>query len=191
MTRHAAAGCCSLPAPARARQRGLTLVELMFTIFIMAVLAMLAIPSWRDASLGSRLTATANSLHGSIQIARSEAIKANTPITLCTSDDGATCSGAGDWDQGWIVLRQLLDEDGDVVDEDVLHSEPAQTNSFKVVEAGGLTSLTFQPIGIGASAAVFTICREEPVGNQERVINVTATGSAYVSTTESGVCPPT
>jgi type IV fimbrial biogenesis protein FimT len=154
----------------------------MFTIFIMAVLAMLAIPSWRDASLGSRLSAAANSLHGSIQIARSEAIKANAPVTLCASSDGATCAASGDWDQGWIVIN------GDDV---VLHSEPEQRNSYKVIEAGGKLALIFQPIGIGATDAVFTVCREDPVGNQERVVNVTATGSAYVSTTEDGVCPPT
>jgi type IV fimbrial biogenesis protein FimT len=171
-----------LPVPARDRQRGLTLVELMFTIFIMAVLAMLAIPSWRDASLGSRLSAVANSLHGSIQIARSEAIKSNAPVTLCASSDGSTCATSGDWDQGWIVIN------GDDV---VLHSEPAQRNSYKVIEAAGKLALTFQPIGIGATDAVFTVCREDPVGNQERVVNVTATGSAYVSTTEDGVCPPT
>ena len=169
------------PGSPRARQRGMTLVELMFTVFIMAVLAMLAVPSFRDASLGSRLASTANSLHGSIQVARSEAIKANAPITLCASADGATCAVAGDWDQGWIVL------DGAGA---VLHSEPAQRNSFKVVETGGQLSLTFQPIGIGATAAAFTVCREDPVGNQEREVTVTATGSANVTTKEDGVCPP-
>lgn len=180
-----------LPVPARARQRGVTLVEMMFTILIMAVLAMLAIPSWRDASLGSRLTATANSLHGSIQIARSEAIKANVPIILCVSTDGETCAGSGDWDQGWIVQRTITDSDGNE-DVDVLHSEPAQTNSFKVVEASGLTELTFQPIGVGASAASFTVCREDPLGNQERVISVTATGIASVTTPDPAIgdCPP-
>jgi type IV fimbrial biogenesis protein FimT len=159
----------------------MTLVELMFTIFIMAVLAMLAVPSFRDASLGSRLAATANSLHGSIQIARSEAIKANAPITLCASSDGLACADAGDWDQGWIVLNG---------EGAVLHSEPAQRNSFRVIENGGQLSLTFQPIGIGATAANFTVCREDPVGNQEREVTVTATGSAHVATKEDGVCPP-
>jgi type IV fimbrial biogenesis protein FimT len=180
---------CLLPVSARIRQRGMTLVELMFTIFIMAVLAMLAVPSFRDASLGSRLAATANSLHGAIQIARSEAIKANVPIVLCASDDGAACATTGDWDQGWIVVRTIVEADGDV-DVDVLHSEPAQKNSFKVVEATGTRTLTFMPIGIGATNAVFTVCRADPVGNQERVVSVTATGSAYVTTTENGECPP-
>lgn len=170
-----------LSGPARTRQRGMTLVELMFTIFIMAVLAMLAVPSFRDASLGSRLAATANSLHGAIQIARSEAIKTNAPITLCASADGAECADAGDWDQGWIVLNGA---------DEVLHSEPAQRNNFKVIEDGGLLEIVFQPIGIGATAARFTVCREEPVGNQEREVTVTATGGAHVATKEEGECPP-
>jgi type IV fimbrial biogenesis protein FimT len=169
------------PDPAGTRQRGMSLVELMFTILIVAVLATLAVPSFRDASLGSRLAATANSLHGSIQIARSEAIKANAPVTLCASSDGLVCADAGDWDQGWIVLNAA---------GVVLHSEPAQRNSFRVIEDGGQLSLTFQPIGIGATAARFTVCREDPVGNQEREVTVTATGGAHVTTKEDGVCPP-
>jgi type IV fimbrial biogenesis protein FimT len=167
--------------PFGARQRGATLVELMFAIFVFAVLSLIAIPSFRDASLGSRLTATANSLHGSIQLARSEAIKANATTTLCASSDGDACATSGDWDQGWIVL----DANGVVI-----HSEPEQRNGFKVVEEAGLLELTFQPIGLGATGARFTVCREEPVGNQEREVSVTATGSAYVALTENGECPP-
>jgi type IV fimbrial biogenesis protein FimT len=171
----------SIAGPFGARQRGATLVELMFAIFVFAVLSLIAIPSFRDASLGSRLTATANSLHGSIQLARSEAIKANATTTLCASSDGLACATSGDWDQGWIVLD---------ANDAVIHSEPEQRNGFKVVEDTGILTLTFQPIGLGATGARFTVCREEPVGNQEREVSVTATGSAYVALTENGECPP-
>jgi type IV fimbrial biogenesis protein FimT len=171
-----------LAGPHGARQGGASLVELMFAIFIFSILAMITIPSFRDASLSSRLTATANSLHGSIQLARSEAIKANAVTTLCASEDGLACAGSGDWDQGWIVL----DANGAVI-----HSEPEQRNGYKVIEDAGLLELTFQPIGLGATGARFTVCREEPVGNQEREVSVTATGSAYVAITENGDCPPT
>jgi type IV fimbrial biogenesis protein FimT len=158
----------------------MTLVELMFTIFIMAVLAMLAVPSFRDASLGSRLAATANSLHGAIQIARSEAIKANVPITLCTSTDGATCATTGTWEQGWIVRNAA---------GGLYHSEPAQPTGFRVIEASGLRTLTFQPIGVTSSSASFKVCRQTPLGKQERVVSMTGTAVAYVSTTEVGSCP--
>ena len=162
-------------------QLGVTVIELMFVIVIMGILAAITVPSFRDASLSSRLTAAANSLHGSIQIARSEAIKANAPTTLCTSDDGATCAAGGDWEQGWIILN---------ADGDVIHSEAELPNGFKVIEAGGTLQLNFQPIGVGGATASFTICRDDPVGRQERVLTMTGTGVAYVTTTENGECPP-
>ena len=168
------------PAP---RQRGVTLIEMMFVIIVMAVLTMIAVPSFRDASLGARLTAMANSLHGSIQVARSEAIKANAATTLCASADGTTCAASGDWDQGWIVLTEV--DGADVV----IHREDAQPAGFKVVEAAGVLELTFQPIGIGNTAAAFTVCRDDPVGRQERVVSMTATGISRVTATEAGECP--
>jgi type IV fimbrial biogenesis protein FimT len=162
-----------------AGERGLTLIELLFTILVAAIIAVIAVPSFRDASLGARLTATANSLHGSIQIARSEAIKANAKTTLCTSSDGAACTTTGDWDQGWIVL------DGE---DNVIHSEPAQPAGYTVVEASGISSLSFEPIGVGNTGASFTVCRKSPAGNQERVVTMTATGMAYVTATQTGRC---
>ncbi len=162
------------------RQRGVTLIEMMFVIIVLATLTMIAVQSFRDASLGARLTATANSLHGSIQIARSEAIKANRATTLCASADGSTCAAAGDWDQGWI------EHDAGGV---VIHREDAQPAGFRVVESSSVRVLTFQPVGIGNTAALFTVCRDDPVGSQERVVSMTATGIAHVTSTEAGECP--
>jgi type IV fimbrial biogenesis protein FimT len=155
-------------------------VELMFAILIFAVLMAIAVPSFRDASLGARVSAIANSLHGTIQIARSEAIKANAPITLCTSTDGSTCATTGTWEQGWIVRNAA---------GGIYHSEPAQPTGFRVIEATGLRTLTFQPIGVTSSSASFKVCRQTPVGKQERVVSMTGTAVAYVTTTEAGTCP--
>jgi len=38
------------------------------------------------------------------------------------------------------------------------------------------------------SAATFTVCRNDPVGSQERVLNVTAAGMAFVTRTTTGSC---
>jgi len=159
---------------------GATLVELMFTILVFAVLLAVAVPSFRDATLGARVSAIANSLHGTIQIARSEATKANVPITLCTSTDGSTCATTGSWDQGWIVRNAA---------GGIYHSEPAQPAGFRVIEATTLRTLTFQPIGVTSSSASFKVCRQTPVGKQERVVSMTGTAVAYVTTTETGACP--
>jgi type IV fimbrial biogenesis protein FimT len=162
------------------RSSGVTLIELLFAIAILAIIVAFATPSYREAQLASRLNAIACSLHASVLVARSEAIKANAPTTLCASADDATCAASGDWEQGWIVLNA----DGAVIQK----RDPAATG-YKVVQAGGTADLVFQPIGVGSSAATFTVCRESPIGSQERVVSVTATGVARVTRTETGSCP--
>lgn len=159
--------------------RGMTLIELMIAIVILAVLLGIAVPSFREAALGSRLSATANNLLSSVQLARSEAIKRNVTIRLCASADGATCAAAGDWEQGWVILDP---------DDVVISSQQEAPTGLKILEADDTLTLSFQPIGIGATVATFTVCRSSPVGSQERVLRVTASGSAAVTRTQNGVC---
>lgn len=142
---------------------GFTLVELMVVIAVMAVLAVIAVPSFSNAALSSKLNAIANNFVASVQLARSEAIKRNMSVTLCASADGAACGGT--WTQGWIILA------GD----DVLHAQAAVSNGFQL--SGAVTSIQFQPSGVGATAANLTACRYAPEpGSQARSISVSATG---------------
>ena len=162
------------------RSSGVTLIELLFALVVAAILIGIATPSYLGAQLSSRLNALSSSLYASVILARSQAIKSNTATTLCVSTNGTSC-GAGDWDQGWIVL------DGDGVT--VLEYHEAAQSGYKVVEASSTASLTFQPIGLGNSAAVFTVCRENPLGSEERVVSVTLTGNTHITRTETGTCP--
>ncbi len=164
----------------KAHARGMTIIELMVVLVITAILFAIAVPFFRDASLGARLSAAANNLVASVQLARSEAIKRNASVTLCASTDGATCAGSGGWEQGWIIL------DATAV---VIQREQAMPTGFLMTQTGGTLPLSFQPIGIGASAGTFTVCRDSPVGSQERVVTVSATGATYVTRTETGSCP--
>jgi type IV fimbrial biogenesis protein FimT len=156
------------------------MIELMVSLTVLGVLAAIALPSFNDAFLSNRLASFSNSFIASAQLARSEAIKRNVPVRLCASSDGATCAAAGGWEQGWIVI--------DAANE-VIQRQESLPGGFKLTQGGGTAPLTFEPIGIGMGAATFTVCRNDPVGNQERVLSVRAAGSAQVTTTEAGVCP--
>jgi type IV fimbrial biogenesis protein FimT len=160
---------------------GFTLVELMLTLMIAAVLMIIGVPAFKDAVLGSRVSGIASDLYASVQLARSEAIKRNVVITLCPTTNGTDCDDTGDWEVGWIVA--------DLATGTVIQHQEAEPQNFKVVQTGGTTELAFQPIGVGATSATFKVCRASPVGKQERVLNVSATGSVYVTMTETGVCP--
>jgi type IV fimbrial biogenesis protein FimT len=159
--------------------RGFTLIEMLVAIAIMAMLMMMAVPSLRDAGLPSQLRSVANSLVAATQLARSEAIKRNTTVTLCVSANGSSC-GTGGWQQGWIVLTGTT----------VLQRELPAPVGYHVTATGGSTSLTFQASGVGSTAETFTVCRSIPkVGAQERVVTISAIGRASVQTTTNGACP--
>lgn len=155
---------------------GFTLVELMVTIAVAAILIAIAVPSMTDATLAGKLSASANDLVAGVALGRSEAIKRNAVASLCVSSDGATC-GSGGWEQGWIVLSG----------SSVIQKHAAAPTGFKVTSS--VARIDFQPSGVGSTQATITLCRATPsVGSQERVVTVSATGRAYVSTTTTGSC---
>lgn len=101
---------------------GFTLIELLVTISIAAVLLAMAVPGFVSTINRSRLSGAANELVASLQYARSEAIKRNLAVTVCRSDDQATCSaGSGPW-PGWIVVVADGNGDGNANDPDVLQT---------------------------------------------------------------------
>jgi len=161
--------------------RGFTLIELMVAIMVLGILLGVAVPSFRDAALSSRLTAYANDLVASAQIARSEAIKRNARVTLCASAGGSECDEGGGWEVGWIVLT---------ADGNVLQRQEPLSDEFRFTEtSGGLTEITFPATVVGVTPASFTVCRGSPVGKQERVVTISVSGNASVARTTEGDCP--
>lgn len=161
----------------RVTQRGFTLIEAMVSIAVMLVLMAIAVPSFKDASLGSQLRASANDLVASAHLARSEAIKRNAVVTMCASSDGENCATSGGWEQGWIVLGTTT-----------LRRQAAVSSGLSIT-AGGVISLSFQPTAVGATAAVFTVCRATPtVGREERIVTIDASGRPWVRKTANGAC---
>lgn len=178
------------------RHGGFTLIELMVAIFVLAILLGVAVPSFRDAALGSRLTAYANDLVASAQIARSEAIKRNATVLMCASEDGEECGTDAGWEVGWIVVASRLEPAVDPDDppvtvfDVVLQRQPALSADF-LVRAGAVDTISFPATVVGVTPAdvEFTVCRASPVGKQERVVRITTSGSTSVQRTTEGDCP--
>jgi type IV fimbrial biogenesis protein FimT len=82
---------------------GFTLVELMVTIAVLAILLAIGIPAFASLIASNRLTSATNELIASLQTARTEALRRNVRVTVCPAAPGATaCSG--DWRDGWIAF---------------------------------------------------------------------------------------
>jgi len=161
------------------RARGFTLVELMVTIVVLVVLVSVAVPSFDNIRLSSRLNSYSTDLVAGSQLARSEAIKRNAAVTLCASANGTACATNGQWEAGWIVVSN---------DGRVIQKQPATASGYQMRDSGGLSALTFDATGVGGTAANITICRATPVGSQERVVKISATGRSSITRTSVGTC---
>ena len=86
---------------------GFTLVELMITLVVAAVVLGIAVPNFTGMVNSSRLVAQANELVTGIQLARSEAVRLNRQVTFCGGADAAatTCNATGRNWSVWLVLR--------------------------------------------------------------------------------------
>jgi type IV fimbrial biogenesis protein FimT len=85
------------------RVKGVTLIELMVTLAIMAILAAIALPSFRDSIRRNEVTTSSNALLADLSYARTEAANRGLIASVCPSTDGQNCSTTTTYDTGWIV----------------------------------------------------------------------------------------
>jgi len=85
---------------------GFTLIEMIVTVSIVAILASIAAPNFRALLESNKATVATNEIVSALLLARSEALKRRNNVTVCTSIDQTTCAGNGEKDfaNGWIVF---------------------------------------------------------------------------------------
>jgi type IV fimbrial biogenesis protein FimT len=96
------------------RQRGFSLLELIVTLVVLAIIVGIAVPNFSRMIVRSRVSAAANQLSAGIQTARMLAIRSNARVEMCPSTDGATCAGS-DWRRFIVVMQK----GGSTVERDV------------------------------------------------------------------------
>ncbi len=88
--------------------KGFTLIELMVTIAVAAILATIAFPSFTTTIRNNRVATANNEVLAMVNLARSEAIRSGQGGVVCGSSTGASCDGA--WAQG---IAAVSDPNGD------------------------------------------------------------------------------
>ena len=109
-------------------QYGFTRTELIIVVVAMGM------PHFGDMVADNRRAAEVNRFVTTINLARTEALKRRTTVSVCTSTDGATCNAAVDWEAGWIVFVNLDGDNPPTVGagETVLRVSPQVGNNITV-----------------------------------------------------------
>src|SRR5262245_16509306 len=84
-----------------AQQRGITIIEIMVTLAIAAVLIGLAVPAFNGFVAQRTLTAQVNDFLVSVQYARSEAGRRGATVSVQAVNAGGA---ANEWGPGWCVV---------------------------------------------------------------------------------------
>ena len=132
---------------------GFSLIELMVTLAVMAVLIGIAMPSFANLVRETRLTAATNDLHAALFYTRSEAIKRGRRVTICTSADGETCSPGAGWHAGWIVFDDANGDGLRDADEALLRVGPG-TDAALVITGNAPVRNHVSYIAAGTTRAV-------------------------------------
>ena len=190
--------------------------ELIITIAIVAILAGLAFPSYREFSVRMTVNDNTNDLVGALNLARAEAVKRGRTVSLFAN--------GGDWDAGYQVVAGKSKADGSVDDPVSPGATEATCAAYldlddetplcprfqealpatyallgKAVGSGASdTEVRFGPTGAlagGADSFDFSVCRPAADADaaQSRLVRVAASGavSSQRSTANSaaGDCP--
>lgn len=178
------------------RGQGHTLIELLATVAVLAVLAAVGAPSMGRLIDSTRLTFYANDFLSAMYLARSEAIKRNGRASLCKSSTGFSCSADGGWEQGWIVFRDQNSNGSVDPGEVVVHRTLALPAGFRLVGNQNLANyISFASSGrtrlvSGAfQAGTLTLCKQSPSPGEARQIVINNAGRARVNREPGHQCP--
>lgn len=199
--------------PTATRQQGFTLIELMITVIVAAVVLAFGVPSFESFIRNGRVTSQTNQLIADIQFARSEAIKRGLPVVLCPSADPTATPPScivspttASYDTGWVVFVDL-DRDGAIDSGEpvlrVTEGPGAGAVALRVNGAGeagiafGASGLRIEPGGgTPGGAAEFLFCAKRRASDAEgesssavnrRQVRVALTG-ALTSARDVGDC---
>lgn len=178
------------------RKKGFTLVEMVVTVLIAAVIIAFAVPSFRNMVISNRLTTAANDVVDAINTARVEAIKRNGNVQLCSNSSSLNTTdtlGSNCATNAGAVYGVSVDSSGATVVDQVRSSFTGIASPLKI--NGDFTALRFNGQGMGMKpgttapygGTVLQICASGLANDNVRVVTLAA-GSMVQVTTTTGTC---
>jgi len=183
------------------RDAGFTLIELMVTIAVAAILLAVAVPSFESVVNGNRLSAAANEMMASLQTARMEAIRRNRRTILCLSaspDNGSSPSCNTTRPTGWIVFRDD-DKNGTPSAAELVRATTTPQRVLMLASNAFGAKVTFRADGLARDAAgnllkgalQFCLPTNQPAQNIRYITVMSGSRVAIKPASGNNACPTT
>jgi type IV fimbrial biogenesis protein FimT len=176
-----------------ARQNGFTIIELMITVLIAAILFALALPNFTQFLRRMQVSQDKNDLIADINFAKAEAIKRGYAVGIYTA------GGSTDWSNGWTVWADSNGDQTLTAADTQLRQHDALPNGYKLLSsqpAGSTLPLMFNAQGAVqlplAATVYFVACNPNHVAADARTVQIAPSGAiiGVNGTGASGViCP--
>ncbi len=170
------------------RTRGLTLVELLIAVAVLAILTTLALPAFNHLMARNTMAGSVNLFLTQLHLARSAAVTRETHITLCPSANGRSCDNDHqNWQGGYLIFENTNQNRQLDPGEIIISHEMATSEKIRIQSSSRYRNrITFLPQGRSwFSNTTIRFCHED-FPDLNRKIVVSNNGRVRLTKTSPG-----
>jgi type IV fimbrial biogenesis protein FimT len=169
----------------RRRPSGFTLVELLVTLVVLALLLTLGVPAFAGLLRQWRLDAAADAFAGDMRLARSTATRVSRNVEVCVQNGSGACDTQANWARGWLVFIDLNADHQLNAGETVVAQRGPQSGIASMTHNGAAANrLSFRANGtLNSSKGVTMSLLATGTAAEGRTVTLNAMGRSYVTKT--------
>lgn len=145
--------------------RGFTLLELMVTLTIVAILATVAVPAMQDMIQNSKAERVTGLFELDLQFARSHAISRSEVVRITARNN--------DIANGWQIIAESSGA--------TLRERGALDSGVTITSSNGLDAIAFTPTGQIENNDTITVRTRDCTGNSDKAFNLLRSGQVAVT----------
>jgi len=168
----------------RRQQEGLTALELIVTMAIIAILLTAGVPAFKNYGWNLRMKTAMEMLQTDLNLARGRAISHNIQTVICPAIDRNDCSGQSAWQDGWIVFTDL-NADRHKQDGEPLLKQAGAVALLNISSSDSRSYLRFYPNGSAPGSNASILFCDSRGATRAGTITVSNSGRIRVQTNGS------